>query len=91
LNKNIFTCDISRLFELSDYHDPHKVYQFDVISAWEVLEHVHPERLNILFENISKHLKPEGYFVGSVSMNNDASSGIELHQSQFKKETWYNI
>jgi len=87
--KNFFTCDISRPFEIVDENNT--IVQFDVITAWEVCEHLKTERLNIFIENIKKHLKSEGIFVGSISMNNDGSSGCELHQSIFSQEKWYTI
>ena len=90
-NKCLFTCDISRPFQIvNDYAlgaevDP---ILFDCIMEWEVLEHIHPDRLDIFFENIKNHLKPTGIFIGSISMNNDASPGIELHQSIFTEAVW---
>lgn len=63
---NLFTCDVTQPFSLhakkSKAH-----YGFDVVSAWEVFEHIPQEGLPQLFANVKAHLKPEGIFVGSIS------------------------
>lgn len=40
--------------------------QYDIISAWEVLEHVPVEKLDFVVENIWKGLKFNGYFIFST-------------------------
>lgn len=40
--------------------------QYNIISAWEVLEHVPVEKLDFVMENIWKALKPNGYFIFST-------------------------
>ena len=39
--------------------------QFDLITAWEVIEHVPYHKLQIVLENICEALAPNGYFVFS--------------------------
>jgi 2-polyprenyl-3-methyl-5-hydroxy-6-metoxy-1,4-benzoquinol methylase len=86
-NKNLFTCDASRDYQIrfSDTNDP---VIFDVISAWEVVEHIHPERLDVFFLNILKHLSDNGFFIASISTNSDTHNGLELHQSLFSELEW---
>lgn len=64
LPSNLFTADITKPFQLVDSDVP---YCFDVIGAWEVLEHIHEQDLAALFSNIHKHLKPSGIFMASVA------------------------
>lgn len=80
LKNNLFTCDIARPFSLIDETSGER-QQFDVITAWEVLEHIREENLPVLFENIRLHLKPNGIFVGSVADwdDIDPQTGINWH------------
>lgn len=82
-NTALFTCDISRPFEVLDDNDERIL--FDCISANEVLEHIPNERLNALMQNIYNHLADGGIFVGSV-----ATTVEPWHVSVFSKEYWYN-
>tara|TARA_R110000824_G_scaffold146823_2_gene315953 strand:+ start:752 stop:1420 length:669 start_codon:yes stop_codon:yes gene_type:complete len=84
-NKNLFTCDISRPFKISKDDIP---YKCDIITAWEVIEHMNPTRLDLFFDNIWNHLEDGGIFLGSGSDVSDSHEGHELHLSPFSKEKW---
>jgi SAM-dependent methyltransferase len=62
----------SRLF-ITDLTEPFNIEQdgerveFDVINAWEVLEHLRPHSLHIAVKNIYNHLKKDGLLVVSIS------------------------
>jgi cyclopropane fatty-acyl-phospholipid synthase-like methyltransferase len=88
-NSVLFTCDISRSFIVTD--DKNNPVKFDFITAWEVVEHIHPSRLDTFFENVKKHLKENGLFICTVSLVSDFSSGTELHQSLLKDNEWVAI
>lgn len=77
---NFVTADISRIFALGR--------KFDVISAWEVMEHMFLERLSVLFANIRNHLAQGGIFVCSISLRPDVVNGIVYHQTVMPKEWW---
>jgi autotransporter strand-loop-strand O-heptosyltransferase len=62
---SLFTCDISRPFKLREDGAPAK---FDVVTAWEVLEHIAEERLTVLCHNVFEHLADDGLWLMSVSM-----------------------
>tara|TARA_Y100001963_G_scaffold159405_1_gene262941 strand:+ start:6034 stop:7473 length:1440 start_codon:yes stop_codon:yes gene_type:complete len=87
-NKNLFTCDITKPYKLYNYNQP---VQFDTITAWEVIEHIHPNNLKNFFKNINDNLCSGGFFCGSISTNEDVVEGHKLHQSVFTKEEWFNM
>lgn len=65
----LFVADIAKKFSF-DNKQTNKKCMFDVIGAWEVLEHIHKDNHEQLFENIFSHLNPGGFFVASISSNN---------------------
>lgn len=86
-NKNLFTCDISKPFTIK-YNDA--LFRADVISAWEVLEHIDLEDLPTLFSNIKAHLNTNGIFIATVAQFYNCVNNIHLHKSVFSKEKWIN-
>lgn len=85
-DKNLFLCDITEPYTLTDNDD--NILQFDYIQMWEVLEHIPENKLTVLFENIKKHLKPNGIFAGSVATYHCISG---THVSVFSKNKWESI
>lgn len=90
-NRRLFTCDITMPFFIIDVKhelDPiqDKILpivtkkRFDVITAWEVLEHLNPTRFQIALGNIWNHLADDGIFLASIGMTSDSPEGVELHQ-----------
>src|SRR5262245_28237808 len=84
-NTNLFTCDITKPFRLTLDGQPAK---FHLITAWEVMEHIATPDLRQVFENISTHLEPGGYFIASTTETSDIHEGIELHQTQSTNLQW---
>lgn len=66
-NKALFTADATKPFSLSG--DDGELFRAHIITAWEVLEHIAENDLPGLFANIRRHLKSNGYFVGTISSN----------------------
>lgn len=92
-NKRLFTCDIGRPFSILLNNNPVK---FDLINAWEVIEHIDPSNLNVLAQNVLNHLNDDGIFVFSLSPWFEPSvhdSKINLHLSYNinKKHEWEKI
>ena len=93
--KNLFTCDVSRAFKVLCNDEP---FLCDIISAWEVFEHIHPDRLKIFLTNIYYHLDRNGLFMGSIHTRSDIPSGrshiyetvLDMHQTIMTKEEWYS-
>lgn len=85
----LHTADITKPFHIE--RDGEKV-EFDMISAWEVVEHIHPMDLDAFFENILSNLKTGGFFVASINLGPDVRvvDGVthHLHQSVFPENVW---
>jgi cyclopropane fatty-acyl-phospholipid synthase-like methyltransferase len=62
--------------------------QFDLISAWEVMEHLPEERLPVVCENFKRHLMPNGIVVVSISSTEEIVRGVKLHLTVKKKKWW---
>jgi cyclopropane fatty-acyl-phospholipid synthase-like methyltransferase len=86
-NDILFTCDVTKPYSL--YKDENKIH-FNFITAWEVIEHIHPKDLKNFFQYISDNLEENGTFVGSVSTKEDVIEGHVLHQSVFSEDVWYD-
>src|SRR4051812_44420184 len=83
--KNLFTCDITKPFHLTlDQQD----LKFDLLTAWEVVEHIHPNDLGQLFDNIRTNLAEGGYFIAPTASGPSILDGIELHQTRMTNEQW---
>ena len=81
----LFTCDISKNFKL--FQDE-KLLKFDLITSWEVFEHLKEGDIDLLIENVKNSLEDKGIFIGSISNFPSPNNGLELHQTQRPKEWW---
>ena len=80
--ENLFTCDISKPFDLVD-SKTQMVHSFDVISCWEVMEHIPESSLEILLCNVKKHLRRDGVFVGSISKDTSDPLHVTVHDNSW--------
>ena len=85
---HLFSCDITQPFEVRDAAGER--VGFDVVTAWEVLEHIPEERLSGLITNIRRHLNPGGMFVASVALfpDGDPFKGVVYHVTLKPKDWW---
>jgi 2-polyprenyl-3-methyl-5-hydroxy-6-metoxy-1,4-benzoquinol methylase len=83
---NFLTCDCSRPFTLHNGNG--EPYQFDIITAWEFLEHIYEYRLQTLFLNVKRHLKADGLFLGSTTNSDPNSGGIHHHVTRYMVSWW---
>lgn len=85
---HLFTADVTKPFQVSTVSSTPVL--FDCITAWEVLEHIPEVALPTLFDNIKRHLKADGIFVGSIDMTPDGNhlTGANYHLSLFSKSVW---
>lgn len=88
---NLFTADATHRFQVYDNGEP---LTFNVITSWEVLEHIAEEDLDTFFENIQRHLDPQGMVVVSVCplpcLHNGErdGDGVALHLT-VQSEGWW--
>jgi 2-polyprenyl-3-methyl-5-hydroxy-6-metoxy-1,4-benzoquinol methylase len=83
--KNLFTCDVTKPFKIIANGQP---VRFNLITMWEVLEHISTQDLPGLFANISGHLTDGGYFIASTTSVPDIHDGVDLHQTQWTNARW---
>lgn len=85
--ERLFTADITKAFHAYVDGEPQK---FDLITAWEVLEHIHDSDMDGLFDNIRRHLAPNGIFCGSVATFEDCDSvtGAIWHVTVKPRDWW---
>ena len=88
--KNLFTADITKPFEFVDPNGAS--VKFDVITAWEVLEHIHEADLRGFFDNVRINLASDGLFVASIatSPDEDLSRNVVWHVTVRNRDWWLN-
>lgn len=88
LGSRLQTCDITKPFSLENTNGT--LYCFDIITAWEVLEHIAEDDLTRLLSNIRNHLTTGGYFVASIAnwADIDPVSGVNWHVTCHPYEWW---
>jgi 2-polyprenyl-3-methyl-5-hydroxy-6-metoxy-1,4-benzoquinol methylase len=88
----LFTADITSPFQLleTDAQGSQSELSFNVVTAWEVIEHIREDQLPLVFENISRHLLPGGIVIMSISPNEEVIQGVRLHQTVADKGWWLN-
>src|SRR5262245_21187354 len=81
----LFTADITRPFEVRAGETPAAGTRvpFDVISLWEVMEHIAEADLPAVFSNIARHLAPGGLVIASIS-----DEPLPHHQTR-RDRTWW--
>jgi cyclopropane fatty-acyl-phospholipid synthase-like methyltransferase len=82
---SLFTADVTEPFQLRLVGEP---LRFDVVTAWEFLEHIAEDKLPAVAANIRAHLKPGGLFIGSIATCGDYYDGVEYHATQ-RPATWW--
>jgi SAM-dependent methyltransferase len=65
--------------------------KFDLITMWEVLEHISKEGLPTVMQNVKRHLAPKGLFICSISHIPDVNDGVVLHQTVEPAEWWDDL
>lgn len=88
----LFTADITEPFKLLPQNtidnNYDEVFKFTIITVWEVIEHIEKEKLAVVFQNISSHLRKNGVVIMSVSPNEEVINGFRLHQTVEEKDWW---
>jgi SAM-dependent methyltransferase len=85
----LFTCDVTGDFEISvEASGVAQRTAFDVVTCWEMIEHIAEPDIARVAENVKKHLAPTGLWIMSVSPRSDMHDGVELHQTIQPKAWW---
>ena len=89
LGDRLFTCDVTHPFEVEDL-ERHERMTFDLVTAWDVMEHFPEQGLPQVFANVATHLKPGGLFIGSLSTRHStrAPDGSRYHQTVRDRAWW---
>lgn len=82
---NLFTCDIAKPFHFIDQYG-NQIW-FDVISCFDVLEHIEKADLDNVVSNIINNLRVGGIFVASIAMFEDPGYRVTLES----KEWWDDL
>lgn len=88
LPDNLRTCDITHPFLFKQANQ--ETFLFNLITMWEVLEHIGEKDLPALLQNIKLHLAPTGYFVGSVSLVEYTDREGAPYHVTLKPKDWWN-
>lgn len=85
----LFTCDVTRPWKLTvDRGFGDQPLNFDVVTAWDVIEHIQDSDLPSLAANVHSHLAPGGLWILSVANHEDIVGGVRLHQIVQPKAWW---
>lgn len=86
---HLHTCDVTKPFTLEDAAAGGP-FLFDVVTAWEFMEHMPGGALAQVFDNIHRHLIPGGHFLCSIATfeDYDRQRGAVYHLSVHPREWW---
>lgn len=88
---NLFVADITKPFDFRD--DIDQRIKFDLITMWEVLEHIKEKDLPGLIENIVANLTIGGLFVASIGLEEQMhpTANVKLHHTVKSVEWWQKL
>lgn len=86
---NLFSCDVTQPFTL--HKGNHVPYLFDVVTAWEFVEHIEESDLPQVFKNIYSHLKYCGLFIMTTpdKVERDHKRSSDHHRTR-KNWMWWD-
>ena len=85
----LFTCDLTGDFEIfGEINGAAQRMLFDVITSWEVIEHIAEKDIPAIVANVRKHLAAGGRWIMSVATTEDVVNGVRLHQTVKPKKWW---
>ncbi len=89
---NLFTCDITKPFSIKMKNGTiNNQLKFDLITCWEVMEHIETDDIAGIIDNVKKQLLPNGLWIMSVSPIDDIVNGINLHRTVQSKKWWIDM
>ena len=89
---NLFTCDVTKPFKIfSSYNDINEKIHFDIITSFEIMEHIKSDDIKHLASNVKEHMKESSLWIMSVSSMDDIIDGVNLHQTVQPYEWWVDM
>lgn len=87
---NLFTCDVTKPFSIfeEDIRGELNPLIFDVITSWELIEHIAEPDVAAVVDNVRRHLHSSGLWIMSVSPNEEIINGVKLHQTVQSRDWW---
>jgi SAM-dependent methyltransferase len=86
---NLFTCDVTKPFRISEtFQNIKKDLNFNVITSFEIMEHIKTNDILNVINNVKLHLKDKGIWIMSISSEDDLIDGVNLHQTVESKKWW---
>lgn len=87
----LFTCNITRPFNIT-FKNGNAIsdLKFDLITCWEVMEHIEEDDIAGVAENVKKHLLKSGLWIISVAIEDDIVNGVNLHRTVKPRQWWIN-
>jgi SAM-dependent methyltransferase len=87
----LFTCDITKKFDcFIEEGGESRRLMFDVVTSWEVMEHIAENDIVHVAQNVARHLVPGGLWITSITPVQDEIDGVKLHQTIQQKPWWLN-
>lgn len=86
--KHLHNCDVTKAFGF--FTPEKKKIKFDIVSMWEVFEHVPETQCGLVLQNIRENLNDDGLFVGLISLLEyvNQHTGVPYHVT-LKEKTWW--
>ena len=85
--RHLFTADITQPFVIKSLKD-NANFKFDVIGAWEVMEHLPEKSIPEFCRNVYNHLNDDGIFAASVATH-PLPQHICLHEEDWWTEIFF--
>jgi hypothetical protein len=86
---SLFTCDICSPYTLTRRGEQ-ETFKFDVIGAWEVLEHIPESLVPAMLKNVVDHMHSKSVFMGSIAtfLDEDRERQIVWHVTVRPRDWW---
>lgn len=84
---NLFTCDVTCRFDILESERRERIC-FDVVTAWEVMEHIRESELPALIDNVKRHMLDDSLWIMSIATYSSMSGDVQLHVLRKPKEWW---
>jgi hypothetical protein len=86
---HLFTADITVPFKLyREGPTGREPLKFNVVTAWELLEHLAEDQIAGAVRNIISHMSDHAIFLASIASFEDVVNGVRLHQSVHELPWW---